>query len=396
MPESAEPPVRRAGPTIRLEACLAADDDGGRAARAWKATLAETGFPHLAVECGDDTGERGETIVLRQIGAGLPASVRPHCRLSVGLWDPRIDEPVPEEWRRAAPADEIWVPSRQVAAAAAPALAVPVVAILPAALPPTAPPDRAGLRLPQEALLFAAAGAGAQAALQAFVAAFPAPGGGAALALAATGAPRLAALSAARPDIRVLADEADDAIGRLIAACEVFVALDDAATFGWLPAAAVAAGRPVIATADFAARDYLLGAVMPIPRVRDAAPAGLGRSRPDLAQAAAAMRHLVGDRALVAAVAAAAARAGRRLTPAAAARRVLRRLAALDLGGRRRTGRMGWTRSVDGHPAAAIFGHLSDAIGYGSAAQGTAAALAAAGVRATAIDIPYWSAVPAV
>lgn len=211
--------------------------------------------------------------------------------------------------------DEIWAPSVFVRRAFELASPVPVVEMPPAVSAPPVSPDRARFGLPEGDFLFLAAvddlatlpHANPLAAIRAFRAAFPAPGGGARLVIKTPGKGGEELDKAAAEDSRIVLIDRDlphDDMLALIASCDCLVSLHRATGFGRTMAEALALGLPVVAThwsgnADYAdlGEQYLVEAKMVAPPPDEEF---LGEDQlwaePDMGAAVAALRAALADR----------------------------------------------------------------------------------------------------
>ena len=273
----------------------------------------EEEFPFLAAEPDEAAfpvnliclGPESLPEFAKQAGEGFFAA-----RFSVGLWAWPLSE-FPEEWReRFTLVDEIWVPSEHTAAALAgrscPVTTVPLWAA--SSTPPAHSRDALGwgegdtVFLAHVDLLEDVERQNPDGVIEAFTRTFEA-GSGAKLAIACEHAQRgpeaqarLQALADGHPDVHLLDDPPRDAL----ALCECFVSLHRAVAFGSAIAAAMAAGKPAIATAYSGNLDYMTAengylvdhSLAEIGAGHDPYPASARWAEPDLDHAARLMREV--------------------------------------------------------------------------------------------------------
>jgi glycosyltransferase involved in cell wall biosynthesis len=289
------------------------------------------GRNELGIKAKPTTQQAGGAVVihlnapemLRAMARMPPRALSGVMRIGYWAWElPRA----PADWADAfAHLHEVWVPSHYVADALA-LLNPPIpVRVVPHRLAEaTAKPDRSGLALPADGVVFAAVFDMASAmarknpmgALNAFLAAFPEPGRarllvkGIRTSLYPAGWQALRAAAGGRPDIvfhdTVLTPERAAA---LIASIDVLVSLHRSEGFGLVIAEAMRAGKPVIATDWSGSRDFfsgVCGAAVPARLIAVDDPQGIYApgidgdggvkwADPDLGAAAEAMRALMDD-----------------------------------------------------------------------------------------------------
>jgi glycosyltransferase involved in cell wall biosynthesis/2-polyprenyl-3-methyl-5-hydroxy-6-metoxy-1,4-benzoquinol methylase len=185
-------------------------------------------------------------------------------RHTIALWWWEVGE-IPAGWETAFQyVDEVWVASRHIYDAIAPAAPVPVVQVgMPVALPQPPPLSRAELGLPEEGFLFlfvhdyhsTAARKNPVGLVEAFKRAFP-PGSGAKLVVKSINAEnlphehdRVVLAAGDHPDITLI--DAYVSAGEknaMIAACDCYVSLHRSEGFGLTAAEAMLLGKPTIAT----------------------------------------------------------------------------------------------------------------------------------------------------
>jgi glycosyltransferase involved in cell wall biosynthesis/SAM-dependent methyltransferase len=194
-------------------------------------------------------------------------------RHTIALWWWEVGE-FPAGWETAFEyVDEVWVASKHIYDAIAPATPVPVVQVeMPVALPRVLSLSRAELGLPEDGFLFlfvhdyhsTAARKNPVGLVEAFKRAFP-PGSGAKLVLKSINAENLPhehdrVLLAAgdHPDITLI--DAYVSAGEknaMIAACDCYVSLHRSEGFGLTAAEAMLLGKPVIATRYGGALEFM-------------------------------------------------------------------------------------------------------------------------------------------
>jgi len=240
-------------------------------------------------------------------------------RHTIALWWWEVGE-FPAGWETAFEyVDEVWVASRHIYDAIAPAAPVPVVQVgLPVAPPRVAPLGRGELGLPQEGFLFlfvhdyhsTAARKNPVGLVEAFKRAFP-PGSGAKLVVKSINAEnlphehdRVVLAAGDHPDITLI--DAYVSAGEknaMIAACDCYVSLHRSEGFGLTAAEAMLLGKPVIATRYGGTLEFMndgnsyLVDWRPV-KVGEGAhpyPAQGTWADPDLDQAAALMREVLAD-----------------------------------------------------------------------------------------------------
>jgi glycosyltransferase involved in cell wall biosynthesis/SAM-dependent methyltransferase len=185
-------------------------------------------------------------------------------RYTIALWWWEVGE-FPEGWEEAFEhIDEVWVASKHIYDAIAPASPVPVVQVgLPVITPRVATRTRAELGLPEDGFIFlfvfdyhsAAARKNPVGLIEAFKRAFE-PGSGAKLVLKSINAPnlrhqhdRVVRAAGDHPDITLI--DAYVSAGEknaMIAACDCYVSLHRSEGFGLTVAEAMLLAKPVIAT----------------------------------------------------------------------------------------------------------------------------------------------------
>lgn len=240
-------------------------------------------------------------------------------RYTIGMWAWEVED-FPAAWAPAADlVDEIWVNSGHAALAIERALGRRVHVVVPPVIDHLAPPvrSRADLGLPDGFLFLfcfdfhsVMERKNPLGVVDAFGRAF-APGEGPQLVLKSingqamlTELERLRIRAADRPDVHVIDAYLDtDEQRALMAASDAYVSLHRAEGFGYTMAEAMLAGKPVIATGysgnlEFMdeRNSFLVGYRMTdIPEGCEPYPAGSRWAEPDLDEAAAAMRLVVGD-----------------------------------------------------------------------------------------------------
>jgi glycosyltransferase involved in cell wall biosynthesis len=241
-------------------------------------------------------------------------------RRNIGAWSWDLPEFPRELAFSAFLVDEIWAPSLFARRAFEMVSPVPVVEMPPAVPAPAVAPDRARFGLPEGEFLFLASAddlaslsrANPLAAIRAFRAAFPAPGGRARLVVktvpGTAGDERRAELDeAAAEDSRIILIDKDlpheDRLA-LIASCDCLVSLHRATGFGRTLAEALVLGLPVVATHWSGNVDYAETGEQYLVEAKKVAPApgedifGEGQlwAEPDRSAAAAALGAALADR----------------------------------------------------------------------------------------------------
>lgn len=240
-------------------------------------------------------------------------------RHTIALWWWEVGE-FPEGWESAFEhVDEVWVASRHIYDAVAPASPVPVVQVtMPVIMPRVAPRGRVELGLPEDGFLFlfvhdyhsTAARKNPVGLIEAFKRAF-APGGGAKLVVKSINAEnvphehdRVLLAAGDHPDITLIdayVSAADK--NAMIAACDCYVSLHRSEGFGLTAAEAMLLGKPVIATRYGGTLEFMNDANAYLV---DWQPVAVGEGAhpypatgvwadPDLDQAAALMREVRAD-----------------------------------------------------------------------------------------------------
>ncbi|MCA1832482.1 MAG: glycosyltransferase family 4 protein [Actinobacteria bacterium] len=246
----------------------------------------------------------------RVIAPGLPPDA-----YTIGVWAWEVEEFPEEMARNAALLDEIWAISRHTAAAIAPRVSKPVVVSpYPVTPPPTLHRPRAELGLPGDFLFFFSFDVRSiferknpLAVVTAFARAFT-PGEGPVLVVKGvngtadeSGMRRLRAAAEGRTDIVIREDyvSPEDQLA-LMASCDCYVSLHRAEGQGLTLAEAMAAGKPVIATAysgnvDFMTErnSYLVPYdLVPVPAGCAPYPTSARWAEPDIDVAAEVMRQV--------------------------------------------------------------------------------------------------------
>ncbi|WP_374440165.1 glycosyltransferase [Stella sp.] len=368
-------------PGLALYAHLSAPIGLGSAGRGFAAAIAAAGLPATMVDLPwpasgssrsplPTASELGRPVALvatnpdvlrRCLGDGTYPGPSAGCRAyTIGYWSWEAPDGLPEAWRRMCPLfDEIWTPSAYGAACVAPFVDVPVLP-LPPALAPT--PAHADLDLERFGLppgpftflsVFDARSnldrKNPAGVIRAFLAAFPRPQPQVRLVLKTRGLlPRdrmaLERLAPGRPDVHVLNGTMSDAeMAALVRACGCFVSLHRAEALGLAMAEAMAAGRPVIATAHSGNLDFMspatagLVAYDLVALAKDSPPfrRGVRWAEASITHAADLMRQVLAHPERVQARAARGARQVRELlAPEAVGARIAARLALLEAEGR--------------------------------------------------------------
>ncbi len=240
-------------------------------------------------------------------------------RHTIALWWWEVGE-FPAGWETAFDyVDEVWVASKHIYDAIAPAAPVPVVQVgLPVGLPRVSPMGRAELGLPEDGFLFlfvhdyhsTAARKNPVGLVEAFKRAF-APGSGAKLVVKSINAEnlplehdRVVLAAGDHPDITLI--DAYVSAGEknaMIAACDCYVSLHRSEGFGLTAAEAMLLGKPVIATRYGGTLEFMNDGNSYLvdwqpARVGEGAhpyPAQGVWADPDLDQAAALMREVLAD-----------------------------------------------------------------------------------------------------
>jgi glycosyltransferase involved in cell wall biosynthesis len=253
---------------------------------------------------------------------GFAASVSPSFfrgRHTIGLWWWEV-ELFPEIMHAGfASVDEVWVASEHVARALrAAAGAIPVTIVrVPVVRPAPTRLTRAQLGLPEGHLFLTTFGyyssvvrKNPMAVIAAFAQAF-APGDGPALVVKCIDHEahpeehaRIQALAGEHPDVHLMPGYVDEAaMAALLHHAETVVSLHRAEGFGFVPAQAMAIGKPVIATRYSGNLDYMRddNAFLVDAELRAIGPEGAPYpaegvwAEPDVEQAAALMRRVVED-----------------------------------------------------------------------------------------------------
>ncbi len=280
-------------------------------------------------------------------------------RYSVGLWFWEVCR-FPERWRGSfSLLEEVWAPTKHVAAALEQLATVPVTVVrMPVRAPSFEPRSRAELGLPSEGFLFLFSfdylsvfkRKNPLAVIEAFRGAFAA-GDGAHLVLKCINHERdpdshaeLLRLAAQHPDVEVMdryLTPSDNSC--LTALCDCYVSLHRAEGFGLVLAEAMSLGKPVIATGYSGNLDFMTSAnsllvdhrLIPIGLGAEPYPADGEWADPDIEHASTLMRQLFDDPAGARELGAkAAASIERTHSPAAAGEILYRRLEAIRATGR--------------------------------------------------------------
>lgn len=241
-------------------------------------------------------------------------------RYSIACWSWEVSRSLGKGWSdELALIDEVWAPSEHAVLAISEAAAVPVTKVtLPIEVPPTAKLGRYALDLPSDDFLFLCSfdyRAGFErknplAALEAFRAAFE-TGSGATLVIKSINgdADRVSRDSvrdaaATRPDVRLIEEHlGPEEKDGLTAACDCFVSLHRAESFGLAIAEAMFLGKPAIATGysgnlEFmsATNSYLVDYELAPIEPGSAKPPGGEWARPNIPHAARLMREVFDHR----------------------------------------------------------------------------------------------------
>lgn len=287
----------------------------------------DDGDADLAVAYVRALRRAGDAVGVEVLGAGTLG--RPGYVVAAWAWD--LDTPPPGLLASLGMVDEVWVPSRFNQAALAEHTDRPVLA-MPLPVGPRGAPEAAGARL-AEGFCFCCVvdfdlGAdlsNAAGLLDAFCRAFPSPDGPDGRPVERARAPgepaeppllffgianasldprymaRLLAVAARRPDVIVLdASGAPGTAPGLIAQGDCYVSLHRSDGRAWWPAEAMAAGKPVVATAFSANMDFMtpgnsfLAPVRraPVPQDSPCWLPGATWAEPDLAVAASLLRQV--------------------------------------------------------------------------------------------------------
>lgn len=253
---------------------------------------------------------------------GFAASVGPAFfagRHTIGLWWWEVDVFPDFMCDAFAHVDEVWVGSEHIARAIGPhAGSTPVTVVrVPVVAPPPHTAGRAALGLPDGHLFLTTFGyyssvvrKNPMAVIAAFTEAF-APGEGPALVVKCIDHEahpaehaRMQELADAHPDVHLMPGYVSEAeMAALVAASDTVVSLHRAEGFGFVPAEAMALGKPVIATRYSGNLDYMTDAnaflvdaeLVPIGPEGVPYPAEGHWAQPDVQQAAALMRRVVDD-----------------------------------------------------------------------------------------------------
>ena len=186
-------------------------------------------------------------------------------RYSIGCWSWELPRVLANGWSdEVASLDEVWAPSEHAANTISAAVPVPVTTVvLPVEVPATAKLPRYAFELPTDDFLFLCSfdyRAGFErknplAVVEAFRAAFE-PGSGATLVIKTSnadsdpaGRAKVREAAAGRPDVRLIEEQlGPEEKDGLTAACDCYVSLHRAVSFGLSIAEAMFLGKPAIAT----------------------------------------------------------------------------------------------------------------------------------------------------
>jgi glycosyltransferase involved in cell wall biosynthesis len=336
------PPERAATaadrPGVRIVGNVTGESGMGNSLRAFATACAAAGVPHalvdsrvrhpsrqVALETGGsaaaDANLRANILYmpLDQVGHALASLGAPaftgRCNILVPFWELAT---CPAEWGHAAAfVDEIWAPTRFVAAAVAP-LSARVLHLPPCVPEPRPKPlERAAFGLPRDAFLFFFSfdffsfpeRKNPLAAVAAFRAAFPRGSEPAGLIISAMNADarspywrRLRVAVDGDPRIRLLAGRRphDEVLG-LCQLADCYLSLHRAEGFGYGPAEAMLLGKPTVLTAYSGPLDYATSdnaclvdfTLVPVAAGAYAHHEGRVWAEPDIMHAAWHMRRLV-------------------------------------------------------------------------------------------------------
>lgn len=295
---------------VSVPAPLDGSEDAGRPRRrrrvSWDSAAAGDADPAVEVVCMNPPE------LLRAAAAGM---TRPDGGYRIGVWAWELDS-VPADWVAAFPlVDELWVYSEYVAAALRPSAPVPV-SVAPLAVDP--PPRMPAVSARGEPFTFlfvfdlfsSIERKNPLGLIAAYRSAF-APGDGTRLTIKTSGGAdrpdqleRIRVEAAGREDIEVVDDFVSEAErDALIAGCDCYASLHRAEGFGLTLAEAMAAARPVVATAfsgnlDFMTEDtaYLVGwRPARVEAGSQLYPEGARWAEPDVDEAARLLRAVYDD-----------------------------------------------------------------------------------------------------